>query len=181
MKPVLAEKDVLPNNEKFGEFTELSPQLSFICTVRRNQVTARVIGYLKHPAHIVYRIGFSDGYVSDFDNARGHWVDAATGQTGKISPYAFAIKDDLGAISGFEHCKEYYSFRTKVEEEEENVFVLLKEHEGMEMYDVLYGGFYHFSLIKVDDEWQYGNVYHRDEPVNEVLARNVSLVLETNH
>jgi hypothetical protein len=160
---------------KYGEVKELRPHLSFISRVVNNQVIASVIAVITHSSETIYRIAFSDGYTSDFIYRDGFWFDAAYdprfAKEKGASPYLFAIKDDLKSFMWFERYKSYRYFRINIEGEDKNIFVLVKEKQGIEYFNIHSEGMYLFSMIKTKSGWQAGSIYQANEPIDDILAK----------
>lgn len=168
-------------DSKYGEVKELTPQLSFVCRVLNNQVIANVIAVITHSSETIYRIAFSDGYTSDFIYRDGFWFDAAYdpkfAKERGASPYLFAIKDDLKSFMWFEQYKSYRYFRINMEGEDRNIFVLIKDKQGIEYFNVHSEGMYLFSMVRNKSGWQAGSIYHANEPIDEILARKLATLL----
>lgn len=167
---------------KYGEVKQLTPHLSFICRVLNNQVIASVIAVITHSSETIYRIAFSDSYTSDFIYRDGFWFDAAYDpkfvKARGASPYLVAIRDDLNSFMWFEQYKVYRYFRINIEGEDKNIFVLVKDKQGIEYFNVHSEGMYLFSLVKSRSGWQAGSIYQGNEPVDDILAKKLAALLD---
>jgi hypothetical protein len=171
--------------EEYGELKTLTP-LSFTCEVKGMALTATVIGRLNHPVNFFYRVRFSDGYISDFASTEtARWYDMANEKDYRenkkhaYSPYADAIQNDLADLHLYEIYDESYCFRMPVHGALTNVYLLKDTEEDGGFYNVRYNGKYQFSLIKKGGVWNAGSKHDKKLKIDEELARNVSLMIET--
>jgi hypothetical protein len=172
------------SGSEYGAIKQLSPTLSFECFLGNQALRAKVVATIEHPLNYIYRIAFSDDYVSDFyADDYGRWCDAANEPDFKMKnkqgfvPYVKAIEKDLSSLLSFECSKQYYCFRMLVDGAATNVFVHYNETDEGKFYRVCYQGHYHFSLVTSPKGWYVGS---QTETPDGELARNVSLMIEAH-
>jgi hypothetical protein len=173
-------------DESYGVAKEILPPLSFDCVVNGKSLKAKVVAALNHPIDYIYRIEFSDGYKSDFYCPGKYCVDVANeteeGETKRYAPYARAIDLDFRSFVGFHFNKEYYCFQLPVKGVQNNVFVIYSETEDKgNLYNVYSNGEYQFSLAPTDKGWHVGSNRFRPGPIDQELARNLTLLVESRH
>ena len=178
-------------NETYGEYKELETPLLFQCTVNGKHLTASIIGWVNHPINYIYRVEFSDGYVSDYYcNDYGKWFDSANekeikGATERLknkAPYEFAIQNDLKDVHSFTHNERTHIFKTAVDGQDTNVYVHYSNSaEFGPQYSVYYNGDYQFTLEKKGkNEWHAFDQRVRDKrKIDPNLSRNICLLIES--
>jgi len=157
----------------------ITPPVIFYCNVNGRDITAQLTAIIDNPLYFTYRVLFNDGFEDDFSVLENGFIE---GTKDGAKGYAFAIKDDLHALHGFDPDKEIYTMRWLISGKHTNIWIKESETEGEKIYNVFFNGDYRFEMKRSGiGLLSRTKRIEETEIINEKLAAEIGRMVDREH